>query len=148
MSKKKKIKNLQKQVEDLEAKLATQEETKETSKKRAAKTAVNVYFDSNFVNSLVTANEGRSSRERGGERLKKKRIHRGFRIFLRILWKFIVIALIIAIILAVLSIVAMGVVWLLVNMGVWTTTQNQFVIFVWRMLEMTFGLFGMTVPTI
>lgn len=72
MSKKKKIKNLQKQVEDLETKLATQEETKETPKKRAAKTAVNVYFDSNFVNSLVTANEGRSSRERGGERLKKK----------------------------------------------------------------------------
>lgn len=148
MCKRKKIKKLQQQVEKLESKLVSQEVKPEEPKKRHAKTAVNVYFDSNFVNSLMPVSDVRYGRDGSGLRTKKKTKHKKLRLFLRILWKLIVYTIIISAILAVLSVVVMGAVWLLVNVGVLTATQNPFIVFVWRMLEITFGLFGMTIPTI
>lgn len=151
MSKRKKIQKLEKQVADLEAKLAAQEAPAEAPKKNA-KTAVNVYFDSNFVNSLAQASDdrvhraGRLSREERRERRKSRRPKTKFGRFMRFIWKLFVVLLVIALILLFISIVTMAIVWALVNFGVMTADANPFIAFVWQMLTWTFGLFGMPVP--
>lgn len=172
MSKKKRIKKLEARIVELEAKLeqATPKKAsradkapvvKQRAHKKPAKTAVNVYFDSNFVKSLAEASEDRLSRRERREiayenRQRRKDVSRYrsgakgpsklwkvIKVFFRILFVLLVIALIAA----VLGLIVMAVVWALVNFGI-TPLTNPFINFVWRVINRLFALFGMTVPVI
>ncbi|OQC11525.1 MAG: hypothetical protein BWX74_00105 [Tenericutes bacterium ADurb.Bin087] len=149
MSKKRRIKQLEAQVAELEAKLDGKAEQK--APKKAAKNSVNVYFDSNFVNSLV-ANQmkyGRRSRldDLNIDPNDKKAVRRArARRFFRFLWKFIVVLVIAAIVAAVAAAILMVIVWALVNFQIMTPTSNPFIGMVWGWIEWFFALFGMDVP--
>ena len=132
MSKRRRIKQLEAQVKALEAKLGTAE-GQPAPVKRAPKNSVNVYFDSNFVNSLVAGplRLRRSRRDEFVQTEGKPRKKGRFLRFLKILWKIILILLIAAVIAAVGAAIIMVVVWALVNFGIMDPATNRFIGVVW-----------------
>lgn len=149
MSKKRRIKELEAQVAALEAKVEGKEG--QQTPKKAAKNAVNVYFDSNFVNSLVSnqMKYGRRSRrdDLNVDPADKKAVRRArARRFFRFLWRLIVVLVIAALVAAVVAAILMVIVWALVNFNIMTPTSNPFVGMVWEWIKWFFALFGMEVP--
>lgn len=168
MSKKRKIKQLEAQVAELQQALSKREAPKKKElpatkhtrpqhkvlkkSKQAPKTAVNVYLDSNFIKSLADDNIDRYTRRERREiayenRQRRKDVERyrtgrrgGSKVgkFFKVLFRIIFILIIIAIILAVIGVIVMGITWALVNFNVVPET-NQVVGMIMDILRKLFA---------
>lgn len=171
MSKKKEITALEERIVELETELKAKKvaprkpvkpQVQKAPVKSRPKSAVNIYFDSNFVKNLTESDEERLTRQERRELAYEKRARRNdvkrYRkrqkgpsklwIFVKGFFRVLFVLIVIALILAIVAAIGLVIIWALVNFGVVASNANTFIAFCWDLLGRIFALFGKAIPVI